>query len=297
MKIVVSRSLLAASILSTAFAAVPVYAFDSNGLDADTSGLQFHRGAGNAGAANVNGTAAPLDTQTHPIVAPTDSLRASFFDPAKRVLLNKGGNPENVRCLILSFIGEHFTKLDDAGYEQKIDQTIAGTEMYFVDYSCRDKLKKPASVAIAVPASSKKAINKICGVQFPDTDKDLMLLWASVQGESVQLPRHSVDPTIAAHEVMHLLLKNLSQSKTIENGGSVHHGLTNYLRWGVGTPTTEWKPSDPNKCKASTGGQSAQSGGSGESMMAGATSGSGSSAEEAPTNDDGIDDVIDLDSD
>jgi len=249
---------------------------------------EFLRKAKEGGTDTPSVKATPLAT-SKPIVAPTQSLRDSFFGPAKAVLLKKGGPSEDPRCLILSFIAEHsqYAKLDDAGYEAKVDETINGTEMYFVDFSCRDALKKPNSVAVAVPLSSKKAVGKICGVDFPDTDKDLMLLWASVNGANVNLPRHSAGPAISAHEVMHLLLKNLDPSKTIPNGGSVHHGLTNYLRWGGGDPATAWKPANPDKCKSGSAGAGTQSLSTGLN-----TAGAGASGEEPATSEEALDDVL-----
>jgi hypothetical protein len=219
---------------------------------------------------------------------PSRTLRDQFFDQAKAVLLNKGGKPEKVRCLILAFIEEHpkFRKLDDAGYEKEVDATIDNTEMYFLDYSCRDKLKATASSAMAIPSGNRKKLGAICGYAFPDTDKDIMVLWASVEGSHVSLPRNTAAPPISAHEVMHLLLNRLSANKTMADKGTIHHGLTNRLQWGRGDPTTPWSPSAANaeKCKDTAAAQ-------GTAASVGLAAGSSDSGGDAETSDEDLSDV------
>jgi hypothetical protein len=294
--------ILAFTLAVTAALAAPIPALALDDFASSLGKLgSFKSGAASGGdgaaGAPVQGKAVQLSDGPPP-AAPADNGEKLLFGPARALMFSQGGGQKPL-CTILQFLEEkssRYGKFDEASLKTKVDEIIANTEFLFIDYSCRDKLKLNQSIAAAFVSTSRAGLQKVCGFKLDDANKskNVMVVWAAVNGANVTVPGRSVTSAIAAHEVVHLLLATVTNDageKKMNDKGTIHHGLLNFLKWGGGTPATAWTPAEPDRCKKKEDGGNLSAGGIGLSGGGGGGLSAGGDLPSDAFSDEPVDDV------
>lgn len=195
--------------------------------------------------------------------AASEEYRQAFFGQAKKWILSKEPLSDIRPCspleTILTFINEEIRYADPASggektvpsvkagredLEKKVDDRIANTDILLVANETWRGCVKPkggegatgVAAALAVSASEKRLMARVCKRTMGDPNKDAILILGD-SGAEEDRPISGMG-TKGAHELLHLVLYKMKSKKM-----SVHHGLTDWLFWGrsAKTNTIPWK--------------------------------------------------------